>query len=536
MTEYSIWPATNGPNTDANDPNDISRGVIFRLSTTGWAKRLRFYRGTTDIGGWGVGGVNAPVGRIYTLVDGLPVAGTDVEFTLSGTGWQEAELDTPVELSAGVSYKAAVITKDYTATGGYFSTGAGVGGIVNGIITAPDAGGAPSGLGPIQQGSFKQPTTGLEFPNQYFNGGNYWVDVVVDDEEPNLDIRDVTGTVDIPASTLDGAASKIGLVSPSVDVSALVVAASDKVGVATADVSVSAVLSGAAQKLSTQAPALAVTPPVLTGVAQATGAGVSMPVSTVLCAPWASFVDVPQRMRDKVGDDFTSDDWTRVLLQASELLWALSGRQWYGEQCTETAVLRSWPPEQGSGSWPYHRSWGRCGCWVHAEWINGQPYNVPTNRSHRQAPYAIALPREGVNAVTLVEVGGEPFTSYRFLRNGWLERTDGLAWSVCAGDTEITYQWGEAPPFIGKQAAITLAFHLALAEIGSDDCRLPSNVITVTRQGLTIQKVDPNDFLDDGRVGIADVDLFLRAYNPYARPSSGGVWSPDIPSSMRTPQ
>lgn len=534
MTEYSIWPATNGPNTAVVDGTDISRGVRFQLSATGWAKRLRFYRGTTAVVAADTGG--AVTGQIYRVSDEQPVPGTLVTFTLSGTGWLEADLDTPVELAANTGYKAVVHSKNYTATGNYFNTGAGVGGIVNGIITAPDAGGNPLGLGGIQQGSFRQPTTGMQYPNQYFQGGNYWVDVVVDDEEPDLDVRDVDGSMVITAPGLTGDAAKTGLTSPTLTVPASELSVlNDKVGLADASVSVSVGLAAASAKTTDQTPSVAITPPVLTGAAQAVGPGVHMPVSAVLCSPWASYVDVPERLRDNV-TDFTEEDWTRVLLQASEILWALSGRQWYGEECTETAVLRSFPPGQGSGTWPYHKSWGRCGCWVHATWMDGQPYNIPSNWPHRQQPFAVALPREGINGIVSVEVGGEPFTAFQFLRNGWLERTDGSAWNVCSGDTEITYRWGEAPPYVGKLAAISLAYHLALNEVGSDDCKLPSNVITATRQGLTIQRVDPNDFLDDGRTGISDVDLFLRAFNPYGRPSSGGVWSPDIPASTRTPQ
>lgn len=535
MTEHSIWPATNGPNTDAGDAADISRGVLFRLSAIGWVKRLRFYRGTLNVGNWSGG---APVGAIMNVPAGTIVAGTQVTFSPSGTGWQEAALPVPVQLAANTSYKVVVLTGNYTATGGYFSTGAGVGGIVSGIITAPDAGGNPSGIGNIQQGSFKQPTTGLEYPNQYFNGGNYWVDVVVDDTEPSMgDVRDVTGTITITPPTVDGDAAKTGLTSPTLAISPPTVDSdSDKVGITAPTLNVDVNLSAVSAKVSTQSRTLTTPTPVLSGAAQAIGPGVHMPVSAVLCSPWASYVDVPQRLRDKLGPDYTEAEWTRLLLTASEILWALSGRRWYGEGCTETAILRSLPPMQGRGSWPYHRSWGRCGCWVHAVWMDGQPYNVRTDFAHTGMPYAIQLPRSYVNAVTAVEINGDPFAAWSFTRNGWLERTDGSAWDVCSGLTEVTYQWGEPPPHGGKMAALSLAYQFGLAEIGDDGCAIPNNTTTITRQGITISRVDPNEFLNAHRTGVPDVDLWLVAVNPQGRPSRGGVWSPDIPSTMRSPQ
>lgn len=534
MTEYSVFPATNGPNTDAGDATDISRGLIFRLSTVGWVKRLRFYRGTLNVGNWT--GDQQPVGRIYTVADGLPVPGTDATFTLSGTGWQEATLAAPVQLLANVSYKVAVITRNYTATGGYFASGPGVGGIANGIITAPDAGGNPSGVGAIQQGSFRQPTSGLQYPNQYFQGGNYWVDVVVDDVEPDAgDVRDVAGTILVPLPALTGGAAKTGLSAPTLSVGVDLESVSDKVGLVAPTLAVDVSLTSVTSKAASTSPTITPPQPVLTGATQAVGPGVSMSVSDVLCSPWASYVDVPERLRDKL-PDHTQDDWTRLLLQASEILWALSGRRWYGEQCTETAVLRAFPPQQGEGTYPYHRSWGRCGCWVHAVWMDGQPYNVPGDYLHKPGPFAIRLPRSGIQAVTTVEVDGEPFTSWEFTRNGWLERVDGQRWDLCSGNTEVTYQWGESPPFTGKMAAVSLALQFGLAELGSEECILPSNTVTVTRQGLTITRVDPNEFMDKQRTGVQDVDLWLAAVNPQARPSAGGVWSPDIPSARRYPQ
>jgi hypothetical protein len=179
VTDYRLWPATNGPNADAGDPADpINLGLIFQVSQTCWAKAIHFYRGALSIGG--------PVkGRIFLVSNETVVSGTQVDFTLSGTGWQTANLATPVQLTANASYKVSIHSDDnYSGTGGYWATGAGVGGITNGPLCAPDAGGAPLGLGGIQQGSFRVTSDPDLYPNSYFNGGNYWVDVTVTDTDP----------------------------------------------------------------------------------------------------------------------------------------------------------------------------------------------------------------------------------------------------------------------------------------------------------------------------------------------------------------
>lgn len=527
MTDWSIWPATNGPNTDSGDTSDISRGVTFRLSAPGWLKAIRFYRGTLAVGD--SAGALAPVGRLYTLVDGLPVSATDVTFTLTGaTGWFTALLPVPKPLAANVSYKAVVLTGDYTATSHYFDTGAGVGGIVNGILTCPDAGGNPSGIGGIQQGSFKQPTTGLEFPNQYFQGGNYWVDVIVSDTDPGTDIRDVAGTLPVTIDVTATQDGKIGVGDGSLPVTVATAAISDKLGIASANIPVSVDVTSSADKSGAAAGSLPLTIAV-TALVESEGAGVHAPVSLVLCSSWANFVDVPQRLVDKL-PELTQAEWQDNLLQASEILWMLSGRRWYGGNCTETAVFRSNPPQQGRGDWPYDQSWGSCQCWDDPRYYPGATYH------HAPGPYAIQLPRAPLTNVLSVAIDGEPFTNYVMLRNGWIERLDGQRWNGCTMNTEITYQYGEPPPSGGKNAAIMLAYELGLEQTGSGDCRLPTLVTSITRQGVTMERQAATDFQALGRTGIPEVDRWLAAVNPQSREDSGRVWSPDIPSTIRTPQ
>lgn len=198
MTIQRIWPATDGPNTSGSDGQAINVGTEFFVSTTAWVTALRWYRGTTS--------VNADNLRLYRVTSSS--TGTMLAEVASpsaaGVGWQESSI-TPVQLTSGVRYKVVAHMPDhYTATGGYW-TGGGPGGsgIVNGFLTAPDTGNADGG----GQGTFLYGV--VAFPGGSFNGGNYWVDVVVTDVDPSgavnveLAVETHSGQVITPVHVVD---------------------------------------------------------------------------------------------------------------------------------------------------------------------------------------------------------------------------------------------------------------------------------------------------------------------------------------------
>lgn len=255
------------------------------------------------------------------------------------------------------------------------------------------------------------------------------------------------------------------------------------------------------------------------------------PRSAVLCAPWASPSDIPESQRTLQ----SLEEWQSLIMQASEILFYLSGRQFSGSGCTETMTLRSIPPSPGAGSWPYHRSWGMCACWNFGSWLDGQFFPDPLGLigfAHYQ-PMAIKLPRQRITAVTAVTQNGVAFTDYRLTGSGWLERTDGRSWVVCDDTTDVTFAWGIAPPESGVQAAITFAYELALSRVGSSKCQLPERVQSITRQGISVAVLDPQTFLKDGRTGLYLVDLFLAAVNPHGTKQRARVLSPDLPTGFR---
>jgi len=256
--------------------------------------------------------------------------------------------------------------------------------------------------------------------------------------------------------------------------------------------------------------------------------------SRVLCSAWATLADVPEEYQDRV----TADVWDRLLMQASEIIWALSGRRWYGAGCEETATLRSKPPEAGRDTWPYDPSWGSCGCSTFGSWLETGWYPPVYGRYpgiEHPEPIAIRLPRNPIATIVEVTVGGVTLdpTAYRLNRAGWLERVDGNHWIVCGDTTQVTYTFGEPPPEGGVQAVVTLAVQLMLDATGDAKCRLPARVTNLTRQGVSIAVMDPMDFLTNGRTGFYLIDLWLSAVNPHNRPARGYVWSPDIPTTIK---
>lgn len=253
--------------------------------------------------------------------------------------------------------------------------------------------------------------------------------------------------------------------------------------------------------------------------------------SKVLCSAWATLADVPEEYRDRV----TPDVWATLLLQASEILWALSGRRWYGTGCEETAVLRSVPPTAGRENWPYDKSWGHCACWAHGSWVADFLWPPTEWLGRHLRPIAIKLPRSPITAVVEVTEDGVTLspTSYRLTRSGWLERIDNDSWAVCGDTTEMTYRFGEPPPEGGVRAAVLLAIQFMLDLVGDSKCRLPQRVTSLTRQGISMSMIDPMEFMPDGKTGFYLVDLWLTSVNPHNRPQRGNVWSLDVPTTVK---
>lgn len=242
------------------------------------------------------------------------------------------------------------------------------------------------------------------------------------------------------------------------------------------------------------------------------------PRSSVLCSAWATPGDIPEADRDKQ----STEEWESWLMMASEILYMLSGRQFIGGGCEETAHLAD--------------GCACCGQMVEHPggdtvwYVRPLPWSERRWRGHRE----IKLPRSPINTVDTVTIDGAPFTEFEFsTASGMLRRADGCPWDLCGQDMVISYTFGLAAPESGVQAAVELAVELWLARSHPEDCSLPKRAQTVVRQGITIEMADPQDFLDNGRTGLYMSDLFLRAVNPEGRPQRGRFISFDVPSARR---
>jgi len=253
-------------------------------------------------------------------------------------------------------------------------------------------------------------------------------------------------------------------------------------------------------------------------------------VDTLCVADWAS---VPPNVQT------AASEW------AVQILWALTGRQYgacsvtlrpCGPRCMGPNGYLAFPVNSGgftgaTGPWmiPWIDAgvWRNCGC---------------TGGCSCSAPCEIAIPGP-VSVIDEVRVDGivlDP-SAYRLdsLRGiPVLVRIDGECWPDCQdmaadidepGAFSVTYQRGRVVPRSGQLAAGELAGEFAKACQGQD-CALPQQLASMTRNGIEVQVMDPNTLLESGLTGIANVDLWIRAVNPARKAMRSRVLSADVPA------
>ena len=225
-------------------------------------------------------------------------------------------------------------------------------------------------------------------------------------------------------------------------------------------------------------------------------------------------------------------------LVASEILHLLSGHQYPGV-CSQTvrpcsggsSVPYNWPyptyPQLSNGTW-FNNS---CGC--HVSYDCGCK-GIPQ----------VDLGRSDIRLISEVNIDGTtlPASSYRLDARRYLVRTDGSQWPCCqdlsknigeVGTWYVTLSYGVNPPTVGQLAAGKLACELQKACDDADDCKLPSRVTNVVRQGVSFTVLDPQDFLSEGRTGLYEVDLFLSSVNPNGLRRRATAWSPGMTGRVR---
>jgi hypothetical protein len=171
----TIWPATAAPAVAAaNDPNQVELGVKFRSDVAGYISGVRFYKGSTNTG--------QHIGNLWTSTGTLLATATFSNETASG--WQQVSFSPAVAISANTTYVASYHTNtgNYAVDDSYFTS--------TGVDRAP-LHALANGVDP--NGVFVYGPTST-FPNQTYNAGNYWVDVVFSTTVPPTPTTAATST------------------------------------------------------------------------------------------------------------------------------------------------------------------------------------------------------------------------------------------------------------------------------------------------------------------------------------------------------
>jgi hypothetical protein len=218
-----------------------------------------------------------------------------------------------------------------------------------------------------------------------------------------------------------------------------------------------------------------------------------------------------------------------AVLAASSVLFELSGQKYGGIFTTTEQYFCETTGAPTGCSWdPGERGYWNPAIGAYAYMLGGRL----GGRGFAQGG-DIRLRRKPVRSIVKLEVGGVTVSpdDYDLYNGAILRPSANVAWGVCSSPV-ITYEYGAEPTIMAKMAARKLADELVLAFNGKE-CQLPSTVTSVSRQNLSFSIFDPQDFLDKGRVGLYEVDLFLQMVNPGKAAKRPRVFSPDTPRAYR---
>lgn len=233
---------------------------------------------------------------------------------------------------------------------------------------------------------------------------------------------------------------------------------------------------------------------------------------------WASVADM--------GQSATSPNALDALQSASYLLWVLSGRKYSGI-CTATETYTCGDPCSGSGNCMWQvleLPSGSLRSWCSMDQCVSQRLLFLRNRPAREL--LSIVDRHG-NELDL-----SWFSIWDRAAVGPVDLTGcgGLGcWDPCGAT--VTYTWGTPPPPPGRMAVLELADQFVKAVECPSECKLPERITSVSRQGVSFQVFDPQDFIDNGRTGLYSVDVFLKTVNPDKAQKRARVFSPDMPQA-----
>lgn len=258
------------------------------------------------------------------------------------------------------------------------------------------------------------------------------------------------------------------------------------------------------------------------------------PIDVTCCPEWGTF---------------SAQIQSNAAAWATQILDALTGRQFSqcavnyrpcGPTCNETFGYLTWPvgsPTTTGGGMPWMIPYVDAGVWR-----NCTCGGACSCRASCEVPFP-----DPVADVVEVRIDGvvlDPLAYRMDVYRGvpTLVRIDGGCWPKCqdldldvdeVGSFVIVYRPGKLLPLAGQMAAGMLACEFAKACSGQD-CVLPQQLASMSRNGIEIQVADPTALLDQGLTGVAMVDLWVKSVNPFRRPQRSRVYSPDVPGARYT--
>lgn len=264
-----------------------------------------------------------------------------------------------------------------------------------------------------------------------------------------------------------------------------------------------------------------------------------MAVTDLPVDPWNAIfaANFPVAPADRAGNT----DLQGAIMSATELLWWLSGRR-YG---LYTRSLR--PCRRPAISWPLSPSplLNGFGTFPGSMWPLAMEYpEIVMCGNHTGDTCSCVMLEQAIlpmtcQGVSNVKVDGtvlDPSTYVLYDRGRRLVRTDGGTFPWCQDlskpDTEqgtwsMQVTLGLPVPVTGQRACGELATEFYM-QATSGNCKLPTRIQSLSRQGVSVQFIDPQEFLKEGRVGMYLCDLFLGAVNPSRMRSASAVFSPDL--------
>ena len=182
---YSLWNSTTTPAViTSGDTNAVELGVKFTADFDGYVTSLRFYKGPDNLG--------THTGSLWTISGSLLATAT---FTgESSSGWQQVNLSSPVQITAGTAYVVSYHTNvgEYSYSRPYFTAQ-----YDNAPLHALQDG-ANGGNGVYVYGASST------FPTNSSQSANYWADLVYVPASSFVAVSSISVN---PSSVIGGASS-----------------------------------------------------------------------------------------------------------------------------------------------------------------------------------------------------------------------------------------------------------------------------------------------------------------------------------------